>query len=73
MDFLMRSWSCSKKKKKMAKTKRGGKNIMNSVLDYVRYDQLCCYFQLRRINEEYLLRKTLDSCPVGRRKKERPR
>ena len=43
-------------------------NIKNSVLGYMRYEQLNWYGHVQRIYEERLPRKNLKWCPPGRRK-----
>ena len=48
-------------------------NITNSVLDYVRYNQLKRYGHVQGMGEEKLPRKILEWCPPERRRKGRPR
>ena len=48
-------------------------NIKNSVLGYMRYEQLNWYGHVQRMNEEGLHRKILEWCPPGRQRKGRPR
>ena len=43
------------------------------VLDYVRYKQLNWYGHVQRMDQERLPRRILELCPLGRRKKGRPR
>ena len=43
-------------------------NIINSVLDYIRYKQLNWNGHVQRMEEERLPRKILEWCPTGRRK-----
>ena len=44
-------------------------NIKNSVLVYIIYKQLNWHGYVQRMNEESLLRKILEWCPPGRRRK----
>ena len=48
-------------------------NIMNSVLNYIRYKQLNWYDHVQRLEEERFPRKFLEWCLPGRRKRGRPR
>ena len=48
-------------------------NIKNSVLDYIRNKKLNWYCHVQRMDEETLPRKILELCPLGRRRKGRPR
>ena len=41
-------------------------NIKNSVLDYIRNEQLNWYGQVQRLDEERLPRRVLKWCPPGR-------
>ena len=43
------------------------------VLDCIRYKQLNWYSHVQRIDEERLPRKILEWCPLGKRRKGRPR
>ena len=43
-------------------------NVKNSVLGYIRYEQLNWYDHLRRIKEERLPQKMLEYCPPGGRR-----
>ena len=45
-------------------------DIKNSILDYIRHKQLHWYGYVRRMNEKSYLKKNLEWCPPGRRKKE---
>ena len=48
-------------------------NIKNYVLDYIRYKQLNWYAHVQRMDEERLLRKILELCTPGRRRRGRLR
>ena len=49
-------------------------NIKNSVLDYIKYEQLNWYGHVKRMDQERRLpRRILEWCPPGRRRKGRPR
>ena len=48
-------------------------NIKNSVLDYIRYKQLNWYGDVQNMDQERLPRRILNWCPLGRRRKGRPR
>ena len=47
--------------------------IQNSVLDYIKCQQLNWYGHVQRIDQERIPRRNLEWCPAGRRRKERSR
>jgi len=48
-------------------------NIKISVLGYIRYKQLNWYGHVQRMDQKRLPRRILEWCPLGRRRKGRPR
>ena len=47
-------------------------NIINYVLDYIRYKQFNWYDHVQRMDEERLPRRNLEWCQPGRQRKGRP-
>ena len=72
MEMDKSSARCSRLEKNINNVIREKFNIKNSVLDFIRYEQLNWSGQVQRMDEKRLPLKILEWCPPGRRRKGRP-